>query len=87
MATVSETEKSGLTVFPNPVFSEMEINWKSGFNPQAIEVISSSGQRMFYQEVLLGNRLVLATDRWNSVIYLINLKSVNGTASLKVVKL
>lgn len=87
MATVSDAEKSGLTVFPNPVFSEMEINWKSGFNPQAIEVISSSGQRMFYQEVLLGNRLVLSTDNWHSGIYLINLKSVNGTASLKVVKL
>lgn len=73
-----------ISLYPNPVSNEMYINVTDAILV-SVEVLNTTGQSV-YSESLNTSKTMIQTSSWESGVYFVNVKTINGNATLKVVK-
>ena len=71
-------------LYPNPVSNEMTIDVSDAVIV-AVEVVSATGKRV-YSESLNTSKTKISTTSWDSGVYFVNVTTLEGSATLRIVK-
>lgn len=90
IAVKSEKSIDYLTIIPNPVLNNAEINFNSAINGiTRIQVIDITGKQVYSESINVNegaNRFILNTDNYNKGLYFLIISNEFGTEKLKFVK-
>lgn len=73
-----------IDLYPNPVSNEMHID-ATGTVILSIEVFNATGQSVYANSLNVSNTTV-STSNWDSGVYFVNVKTLDGSTILKVIK-
>lgn len=73
-----------VSLYPNPITNEMNIDVTDA-SLVSIEVFSATGQSVYSESVSTSSAMI-STSNWESGVYFVNINTLEGNTTLKVVK-
>lgn len=77
---------NGVTLFPNPVNSALNVRFEKSIHNGSINIISLSGQTIFTQTNLTGSNFALDVSGFTNGIYFLQLSDEENVSRIKLIK-
>ncbi|MCB2196406.1 MAG: VCBS repeat-containing protein [Bacteroidetes bacterium] len=78
--------KERIVIYPNPISNALNIKLDDPSNIEEIRIYDVAGRQLYINEYIFETNLTIDMNRYNSGLYLIQIKTIDNTFSKKIIK-